>query len=112
LEADFSSWLFSYSPHPINLSTESGYDSEHFVTSSAIDSRVVLFSTRNYLALAGAGGAIYSGGFLSSGLAGQGGPAGGVYLTRLKAGLDLQAGYGTAGAYVQVTSFKLFSWSE
>ena len=82
------------------------------MTSNEIDLRTVLFSTRNYLALAGAGGAIYNGGFLTSGPAGQGGPAGGMYLTRLKVGMDLQAGYGSAGAYVQFTAFKLFNWSQ
>lgn len=111
VEGDFSSWIFTYSPHPLNLSFEAGYDSQNGVTSSEIDLRTVLFSRGKYMVQAGAGGAIYGGGFLS-GLDGQGGPALGLYLTRLKAGLDVQSGYGTSGAYVQVTTFKVFSWVE
>ncbi len=112
LEADFSSWLFSYSPHPVNFSFETGYDGQNNVTSSAIDLRMVLFSRGSYMVFAGGGGAIWNGGFIEGGLAGEGGPDVGAYLTKLKIGLDVQAGYGTSGGYVQVTCFKLFSFNE
>jgi hypothetical protein len=112
LESDVSSWLFSYSRHPLNFSLESGYDGQNHVTTNAIDFRMVLFSRGSFFFEGGAGGAIYNGGSLSGGLAGQGGPAISAYLTRLKAGLDLQAGYGSSQQYVQLEIFKVLSWNE
>ena len=73
IEGDFSSWLFTHTHHPINFSFSASHDYENQVTSSEIDVRMVMFSTANYLATAGGGGAIYQGGQITS-AGGQGGP--------------------------------------
>ena len=61
--------------------------------------------------LAGAGGVIYGGGFVS-GVAGQGGPDLGVYYRPWQIGLDAQGGYGSPNGYGQITLYKQFAWSE
>lgn len=111
LEADFSSWWFAYSRHPINLGFETGYDSQNRVNSNAIDLRTVVLSRGKFLILGGAGGDIYKGGFIS-GVQAEGGPDLGIFLTRLRAGADFQTGYGNAGYYLQLSMFKLFGWNE
>jgi hypothetical protein len=111
IEGDFSSWLLVYSKHPVNAAFSASYDSQNKVTNSEIDLRMVAFSGENYLLLLGGSGSIYGGGFVS-GLDGQGGPAGGVYVTPWQAGIDLQSGYGTAGVFGQISLTKSFSWRE
>jgi hypothetical protein len=111
LEADFSSWWFSYSRHPINFGFEAGYDGQNKVTSTAIDLRTVLLSRGNFLILGGAGGDLYKGGFIS-GVQAEGGPDLGIFLTRWRAGADFQTGYGNAKYYLQLSMFKLLGWNE
>ena len=98
-----------YSKHPLNVAFSASYDSQNKVTNSEIDLRAVAFSSENYLLLLGGSGTIYGGGFIS-GLQGQGGPAGGAYFTPWQAGIDLQSGYGSAGAFGQISVTKSLSW--
>jgi len=111
IEADFSSWLSTYSRHPLNISFSASHDSENGVTNSEIDVRAVALSKEAYMVFVGAGGAMFGGGFVS-GLQGHGGPAVGVYIRGFQAGLDLQGGYGTPGPFVQINLFKLVSLHE
>ncbi len=80
-ESDFSSWLLRYSTHLINASFSAVWNSQNRVTSSGIDLRTVVASTADFMFLAGAGGAVYGGGFVP-GVNGQGEPDGGVYHRR------------------------------
>lgn len=111
IEGDISSWLLVHSAHPVNFLVSSVYSWQNDISSSSIDLRVVLLSTEDYLLMAGAGGVIYGGGFVS-GIAGQGGPDLGVYFRPWQIGADVQAGYGTPNGYGQLTVYKQFSWSE
>ncbi len=111
IEGDISSWLFAHSAHPLNFLVSSVYSWQNNISASSIDLRIVLQSTENYLLMAGAGGIIYGGGFVS-GVAGQGGPDLGVYFRPWQIGLDAQGGYGTPNGYGQLTLYKQFSWSE
>jgi hypothetical protein len=110
-EADLSSWLLLRSRHPLNLTTSTVYGSENHVTINEIDLRPMLLSNERYLVMAGAGGAIYAGGFVR-GLEGQGGPDLGIYFPHLRAGINLQAGYGSARQFGQLSIFKQFEWFE
>lgn len=111
VEGDFSSWLFMHSPHPVNFSFSSNYNDQNQVVSSGIDLRAVVLSTEKYMVLAGGGGAIYAGGFVSS-IQGQGGPDLSVYLRKLGMGVDLQAGYGDAHQYGQASLYKTWGFRE
>jgi hypothetical protein len=111
LEGDVSSWLFAHTRHPINFSFSAIHNYESKVTSSAIDARMVMLSTQNYLWLGGLGGAVYGGGQIPN-IQGQIGPDLGVYLRKWKVGVDAQAGYGYAHQYAQLSLYKSFSWSE
>jgi hypothetical protein len=111
VETDFSGWVKPYSRHPVNISGSVSYDYENHVTNSEIDLRTVVQSREKYMLFAGAGGAIFGGGNLA-GTQGQGGPALGGYFRPLQAGLDVEAGYGSSGTFVQVGLFKVFAFQE
>ena len=111
IEGDVSSWLFVHSPFPINLLISAVHSWQNDITSASIDLRTVLISSENYMLMAGGGGDIYGGGFVS-GVAGQGGPDLGLYYRPFQAGIDVQAGYGTAHQYGQIVLYKQFSWTE
>ena len=61
--------------------------------------------------LAGGGGAIYAAGFVH-GVAGQGGPIFGLFFAQWLAGFDIQAGYGSAQEYGEITLYKQFRFTE
>lgn len=111
IEGDISSWLFAHSPHPLNFLVSSVYSWQNDIDASSIDLRFVLKSTENFLFMAGAGGVIYGGGFVS-GVAGQGGPDLGLYYRPWQVGVDGQGGYGTPNGYGQITVYKQFSWAD
>lgn len=111
IEGDISAWFLAHSAHPLNFLVSSVHSWQNNVTSSSIDLRTVLLSTEDYMLLAGAGGVIYGGGFVS-GVSGQGGPDLGVYYRPWQIGADIQAGYGSPDGYGQLTLYKQFSWSE
>jgi hypothetical protein len=111
IEGDLSSWLWSHSRHPLNFSFSANHDYQNHVTSAEIDLRMVALSTENYLFTAGGGGAIYQGGVIDS-AAGQGGPDLGVYFRRWGFGVDVQAGYGNANGYGQLSFIKQFDFPE
>jgi hypothetical protein len=108
IEADFSTWMFLSSQHPVNLFIAPVHDFQNDVTSSEIDVRVVAMQTPDWVLLLGAGGAVYGGGFIS-GLAGQGGPIVGVYNKVWQLGADLQVGGGSPGVYGMLNLYKVFS---
>jgi|SRR5579875_434899 len=111
IEGDISNWLFVHSHNPLNILISAVHDWQNGVTSSSIDLRAVVLSTEDYLLMAGGGGAIYGGGFVSD-VAGQGGPDLGVYYRPWEAGIDAQAGYGSAHQYGQIVLYKQFGWIE
>src|SRR5208283_3382128 len=111
IEGDYSSWLFTHTHHPLNFSFSTSHDYENHVTSSEIDLRMVAFSTANYLATVGGGGAIYQGGQITS-AGGQGGPDLGVYFRKWAFGINVQAGYGTSGGFGQISFIKQFDFVE
>jgi hypothetical protein len=111
IEGDMSSWLLTHSRHPLNFSFSANHDYQNHITSAEIDLRMVAFSTENYLFTAGGGGAIYQGGQVSS-AAGQGGPDLGIYFRRWGFGADVQAGYGNANGYGQLSFIKQFDFPE
>jgi hypothetical protein len=111
VEGDVSSWLLVHSLHPLNFLVSSVYSWQNRITSTSIDLRFVVLSTEDYLLMAGGGGVIYAGGFVS-GAAGQGGPDLGVYYRPWQIGADVQAGYGSPDGYGQLTLYKQFSWTE
>src|SRR5215831_16301295 len=78
---------------------------ENGVTSSSIDLQAIVRSTRKWIFMAGGGGAIYGGGFIS-GVEGQGGPDLGVYYRPWNVGVSVQAGYGAAHQYGQLSIYK------
>ncbi len=108
IEADFSTWLFLSSRHPVNIFIAPVHDFQNDVTSSEIDVRVVAMQTPDWILLLGAGGAVYGGGFIS-GLAGQGGPIAGAYNKVWQLGGDLQFGYGSPGVYGMLNLYKTFT---
>jgi hypothetical protein len=101
----------THSRHPLNFSFSANHDYQNHITSAEIDLRMVAFSTENYLLTAGGGGAIYQGGQVSS-AAGQGGPDLGIYFRRWGFGADVQAGYGNANGYGQLSFIKQFDFPE
>ena len=111
VEGDFSSWLCLHSLHPLNASFSSMHDFQNGVTSTEFDLRAIVFSAEKYMILAGVGGAMYNGGFLSA-TQGQGGPDLGVYYRPWQLGVSAQAGYGNAHQYGQLSMYKQLSWLE
>jgi hypothetical protein len=112
VEGDFSSWLCLHSLHPVNASFSSMHDFQNGVTSTEIDLRAIVFSTEQYMILAGVGGAMYNGGFLGDASQGQGGPDLGFYYRPWQLGFSAQAGYGNAHEYGQLSMYKQLSWFE
>jgi hypothetical protein len=111
VEEDFSTWLLLHRQHPVNLAISSIYTTENGVVSNEIDLRAIAYSTQSYTVIAGGGGAIYAAGFVH-GVAGQGGPIFGLFLSKWLAGIDIQAGYGSAQEYGEITLYKQFRWTE
>jgi hypothetical protein len=111
VEGDLGSWLFVRSLHPVSLTASALHDTQNGVSSGAIDLQAVLLTRERYLLLAGAGGAIYGGGFLTT-VEGQGGPDLTFYYRPWALGLSVQAGYGDAHQYGQISIFNQFGWSE
>jgi hypothetical protein len=111
VEGDISSWLLEKSAHPLNFLVSSVHSWQNDISSSSIDLRAVLMSTESYMLMAGGGGAIYGGGFVS-GVAGQGGPDLGIYYRPWQIGFDAQAGYGSPHGYGQLSLYKQFNWLE
>jgi len=105
IEGDFTSWWFLHSLHPINFSFSAIHNYENGVTSSSVDLQAIVTSTRRWIFLAGGGGAIYGGGFIS-GVEGQGGPDLGVFYRPWTVGISAQAGYGAAHQYGQISLYK------
>ena len=111
IEGDFSSWWFLHSHHPINFSFDAIHNWQNKVTSSEMDLRMIVMSSETYLLLAGIGGAIYGGGFITApSVQGQGGPDLGIYLRKWGFGADAQAGYGSAHQYGQLSLYKVFDF--
>jgi len=110
-EGDFSTWLLPHWQHAVNLAVSSIYTTENRVVANEIDLRAIALSTEAYTVLAGGGGAIYAAGFVH-GVAGQGGPIVGLFLPKWGAGFDIQAGYGSAQEYGEITIYKQFRWTE
>jgi hypothetical protein len=112
IEGDFSSWLMLHSLHPVNFSFSAIHNFENQVTSTEIDIQAILMSTEKYIVMAGAGGAMYRGGFVAGSGEGQGGPDLAFYYRPWRVGLGAQAGYGTAHQYGQITMYKELSIRE
>jgi hypothetical protein len=108
IESDISAWFLLGTEHPINLFVAPVHDFQNGVTSAEIDVRVVAMQTPDWILLLGAGGSVFGGGFIS-GLEGQGGPIVGVYNRIYQIGADLQAGYGSPGAYGELNLYKTLS---
>ena len=111
VEGDFSTWLLPHRQHAVNLAASSIYTTENGVVANEIDLRAIAYSTESYTVMAGGGGAIYAAGFVH-GVAGQGGPMFGLFLSKWLAGFDMQAGYGSAHEYGEITIYKQFKWTE
>ncbi len=111
VEGDLSTWFLLHSRHPFNFSFDAIYNTQNHITSTAIDLQAVVLSRESYLVLAGAGGAWYHGGFLSSD-EGQGGPDLGFYYRPWQVGFSAQAGYGSAHQYGQITMYKSLNFQE
>ncbi len=110
-EGAISSWLLQSSAHPFNVFIDTAYDTQNKVTSSEVNLRAIVSRNADWTLMAGAGGAIYGGGFVH-GVNGQGGPIIAVYNSSWKFGADLQGGYGTPGGYGELTLYKTFSLWE
>ena len=111
IEGDYSSWLFTHTHHPINFSFSASHNYENHITSSEIDLRMVALSTANYRGTAGGGGANVQGGQIVD-PGGQGGPDLGIYFRKYAFGIDVQAGYGNAGGFGQISFIKQFDFVE
>lgn len=111
IEGDFSNWLLLHSRHPVNFAFSSMHNFQNGVTSTSFDLQAILLSTEKYLVMAGGGGALYNGGFLSSDQ-GQGGPDLGFYYRPWQIGFGAQAGYGSAHQYGQITMYKQLNFRE
>ena len=111
VEGDFSTWLLPHRQHAVNLAVSSIYTTENGVVANEIDLRAIAYSTESYVLMAGGGGAIYAVGFVH-GVDGQGGPILSLYLSKWRAGMDIQAGYGSAQEHGEITIYKQFSWTE
>jgi hypothetical protein len=129
IEGDLSSWWCLHSLHPINFSFATIYNWENGVSSNSIDVQAIVTSTEHWMFLAGVGGAYYVGGFLSNppleggsgagassasgvGPQGQGGPDLGIYYRPWQLGVSIQAGYGNAHQYGQISLYKQLSFFE
>jgi hypothetical protein len=126
IEGDFTSWWFLHSLHPVNFSFASIYNWENGVSSNSIDVQAIVKSTEHWMFLAGVGGAYYVGGFLESapiegsgassgtgvGPQGQGGPDLGIFYRPWQMGVSIQAGYGNAHQYGQISLYKQLSFLE
>ena len=111
VEGDASTWLLPHRQHPVNLAVSSIYTTENGVVASEIDLRAIACSTESYALMLGGGGAIYAAGFVH-GVSGQGGPIFSFFLSKWRAGIDMQAGYGSAQEYGEITIYKQFRWTE
>ena len=111
IEGDFTTWLMLHSLHPVNFGFSAVHDYQNDVTSAEIDIQTIALSKENYMLLLGAGGAIYGGGFVPS-VQGQGGPDIGIYYRPWRMGVSIQAGYGVANEYGELSIFKQFAWVE
>ena len=112
IEGDFSSWLMLHSLHPVNISFSAIHNFENQVTSTEIDIQAILMSTEKYIVMAGAGGAMYRGGFVAGSGEGQGGPDLAFYYRPWRLGFGAQAGYGNAHQYGQITMYKELTLPE
>lgn len=110
-EADLTSWFFLQRRHPLNLSVSSIYDTLNQIETDEIDLQTVIYSNEKMTLLAGAGGAVYAGGFVH-GLQGQGGGIFGVFFPSWQLGFNAQAGYGSARQYGQLSIVKQFSFTD
>jgi len=111
VEGDFSTWLLPRRQHPVNLAVSSIYTTENGVVANEIDLRAIAYSTESYALMLGGGGAIYAAGFVH-GVSGQGGPIFSFFVSKWRAGIDMQAGYGSAQEYGEITIYKQFRWTE
>jgi len=111
IEGDFSSWLFLHSLHPVNFSFSSIHNYENRVTNTEIDVQALVLSRKNYMMTVGAGGAMYNGGIVGN-ASGQGGLDFGFYYRPWQIGLSVQAGYGSARQYGEITMYKAFDFLE
>jgi hypothetical protein len=111
IEGDFSSWLFAYSPYPVNFSFSSTHFFENAVTSNQIDLRAVAYGTARWLLLLGGGGAVWGGGTVGK-PNGQGGPDVGLFLREHHTSIDLQSGYGSSHLYGLLSVSVSFGWDE
>jgi hypothetical protein len=111
VEGDLSSWFLVRTRHPLSLSCSVLYDTQNRVTSASVDAQILLLTRARYMLLAGAGGAIYGGGFVTS-VEGQAGPDLTFYYRPWAMGFSAQAGYGDAHQYAQLSFFKQFGWGE
>jgi hypothetical protein len=111
IEGDLSSWWFTHTRHPLNLSFSADHNYQNHVTSAEIDPRIVATSTDSYLVTVGVGGAIYQGGTIGS-AQGQGGLDLGIYFHRWAFGIDMQSGYGTADGYGELSFIKQWDFFE
>ena len=111
VEGDVSTWLLPHRQHPVNLAVSSIYTTENGVVANEIDLRAIAYSTESYALMLGGGGAIYAAGFVH-GVSGQGGPIFSFFLSKWRAGIDMQAGYGSAQEYGEITIYKQFRWTE
>lgn len=111
VEGDVSTWLLPHRSHPVNLAVSSIYTTENGVVANEVDLRAIAYSTESYALMVGGGGAIYAAGFVH-GVSGQGGPIFSFFLSKWRAGIDIQAGYGSAQEYGEITIYKQFKWTE
>lgn len=110
-ENDFSTWLRLQSRHPVNVAYSSSHYFQNGVTNGLIDFRTVALSRGSWLALVGAGGAIWGGGSVGQ-ARGQGGVDAGFFYRRWHLGIDIQAGYGSSGTYGTLSMSRSFTWDE
>jgi hypothetical protein len=110
-EADLTSWFFLQRRHPLNLAVSSIYNTQNQIDSNEIDLQTVIHSNEKMTLVAGAGGAIYAGGYVH-GLEGQGGGIFGVFFPSWQLGLEAQVGYGDARQYGQLSIVKQLSFNE
>lgn len=133
VEGAGSSWLFTRSHHPINVSASVGYTSQNAVLSGQADLQMVVLNRENFLLLAGGGGAIFRGGSIpkqvfqnTNGIltemghrnfnGGEGGPVLSIYFPRWQVGLSAEGGVlgGTgsgAQGYGDFSVFKRLEWT-
>jgi hypothetical protein len=110
-EADFATWMFRTSAHPLNLALNVGYNSENLITSGEADLRVILHSDQRVVLTGGLSGAGFAGGFVR-GFSTQAGAILGAYSPQWQTGLDAQFGYASTSVYAQLALFKRFQWME